>query len=71
VNPFRRDADGQAEAEAPSTIELDDERRARLIGFVENNSRIPEDVRSRMIEQLNAPQVPAQMVARIEARMGS
>jgi multidrug efflux pump subunit AcrA (membrane-fusion protein) len=71
VNPFRRDADGQAEAEAPSTIELDDERRARLIGFVESNSRIPEDVRSRMIEQLNAPQVPAQMVARIEARIGS
>jgi hypothetical protein len=33
VNPFRRDAEGQAEAEAPSTIALDPERRARLIGF--------------------------------------
>jgi multidrug efflux pump subunit AcrA (membrane-fusion protein) len=71
VNPFRRDAEGQAEAEAPSTIALDPERRARLIGFVENNSFIPEDVRSRMIQQLNEPEVPAQMVARIEARMGS
>jgi hypothetical protein len=38
---------------------------------VENNSFIPEDVRSRMIRQLNEPEVPAQMVARIEARMGS
>jgi hypothetical protein len=71
VNPFRRDADGRAEAEAPATIPLDPERRARLIAFVEGNSFIPDDVRSRMIEQLNAPEVPAQMVARIEARMGS
>jgi multidrug efflux pump subunit AcrA (membrane-fusion protein) len=71
VNPFRRDADGQAEAEAPGTIALDPDRRARLIAFVENNSFIPEDVRSRMIRQLSEPEVPAQMVARIEARMGS
>jgi hypothetical protein len=71
VNPFRRDAEGRAEAEAPATIALDPERRARLIAFVENNSFIPEDVRSRMIRQLNEPEVPAQMVARIEARMGS
>jgi len=71
VNPFRRDADGQAEAEAPETITLDDDRRARLIGYVENNSRIPEDARARMIQQLNAAEVPAQMVARLEARMGS
>jgi multidrug efflux pump subunit AcrA (membrane-fusion protein) len=71
VNPFRRDAEGRAEAEAPQTIALDPDRRARLIGFVENNSFIPEDVRNRMIQQLNEPEVPAQMVARIEARMGS
>ncbi|MCU4651352.1 HlyD family efflux transporter periplasmic adaptor subunit [Roseibacterium sp. SDUM158016] len=71
VNPFRRDGAGQAEAEAPATIALDPERRARLIAFVENNSFIPEDVRTRMIRQLNEPEVPAQMVARIEARMGS
>jgi multidrug efflux pump subunit AcrA (membrane-fusion protein) len=71
VNPFRRDADGRAEADAPSTIALDPERRARLIAFVEGNSFIPDEVRSRMIEQLNEPEVSAQMVARIEARMGS
>lgn len=69
VNPFRRD--GAEEPQAEATIPLDPERRARLIAFVETNSFIPEDVRSRMIEQLNAPEVPAQMVARIEARMGS
>jgi multidrug efflux pump subunit AcrA (membrane-fusion protein) len=69
VNPFRRD--GAAEPEAEATISLDPERRARLIAFVETNSFIPEDARIRMIEQLNAPEVPAQMVARIEARMGS
>jgi membrane fusion protein, multidrug efflux system len=69
VNPFRRD--GAEEPQAEATIPLDPERRARLIAFVETNSFIPEDVRTRMIEQLNAPEVPAQMVARIEARMGS
>lgn len=75
VNPIRRDAGGQteaeAEAEAPSTITLDPERRARLIAFVESNGFIPEDVRLRMIRQLNEPEVPASMVARIEDRMGS
>lgn len=71
VNPFRRGGDGQAEAEAPQTIALDADRRARLIAFVEGNSFLPDEVRSRMIRQLNEPEVPAQMVARIEARMGS
>jgi multidrug efflux pump subunit AcrA (membrane-fusion protein) len=73
VNPIRRDAADRAEAgaEAPATIALDPERRARLISFVESSGFLPEDVRSRMILQLNEPEVPAQMVARIEDRMGS
>jgi multidrug efflux pump subunit AcrA (membrane-fusion protein) len=69
VTPIRRDATERAEA--PATIALDPERRARLIAFVEANGFLPEDVRSRMIQQLNEPEVPAQMVARIEDRMGS
>ncbi|MFW5641428.1 MAG: efflux transporter periplasmic adaptor subunit, partial [Roseicyclus sp.] len=69
VDPIRRDA--AERAEAPSTIALDPERRARLIAFVRGSSFLPEDVRSRMIRQLNEPEVPARMVARIEERMGS
>ncbi|MEX3017807.1 efflux RND transporter periplasmic adaptor subunit [Gymnodinialimonas hymeniacidonis] len=69
VNPIRPDA---ADApEEPDTIALDPERRARLITFVEGNSFIPSDVRDRMLRQLNEEEVPARMVARIEARMGS
>lgn len=71
VNPFRRDGENGAAAEVPSTMTLDPERRARLIAFLESNSFIPEDVRDRMIRQLNEPEVPTQMVERIEARMGS
>ena len=53
------------------TFSIDPERRARLIAFVEGNGFIPTDVRERMLRQLNEAEVPARMVARLEARMGS
>ncbi|MBF9032760.1 HlyD family efflux transporter periplasmic adaptor subunit [Rhodobacterales bacterium HKCCE2091] len=75
VNPIRPGTgagDETAEAEPePETIPLDPERRARLIAFVESSSFMPEDVRQRMLEQLSQDEVPARIVARIEARMGS
>ena len=63
---------GAAEAvpEAPATIALDDERRARLIAFVEGNSRMPADIKTRLLTQLKEPEVPVQMVERLEGRMG-
>jgi len=54
-----------------ATIELDADRRARLIAFVEGNSRMPADAKTRVLEQLKADAVPAAMVERIESRMGS
>jgi multidrug efflux pump subunit AcrA (membrane-fusion protein) len=51
-------------------ITLEPERRARLIAFVEADATMPEPARARVIAQLAAPEVPAQVVARIEARMG-
>ncbi|MEN9061481.1 efflux RND transporter periplasmic adaptor subunit [Ponticoccus litoralis] len=59
-----------AVAEAPAMIALSDERRARLVAFVEANSRMPEEARSRLLAQLAQPEVPAETVARIEQRMG-
>ncbi len=53
-----------------NAIALDDDRRARLIAFVEGNSRMPADAKTRVLEQLKAEQVPAAMVERIESRMG-
>jgi hypothetical protein len=66
-----RDALAAAPAETePEMIELSDERRAKLIEMVEGNTRMPEDVRNRMLTQLKEDKVPAQMVERLESRMG-
>ena len=51
-------------------IALDADRRARLIAFVESNNRMPAEIRDQMLEQLKADEVPAQMVERLESRMG-
>ena len=69
ISPLRPDAAAAAPA-APETIALDPDRRARLIAFVEGNNFIPEDVRARMLMQLNEDEVPLRMVTRIESRMG-
>ncbi|MCX7558788.1 efflux RND transporter periplasmic adaptor subunit [Sulfitobacter sp. F26204] len=67
VKPITRDA---APAEAPEMLELTEERRARLVAFVEGNSRMPEEAKARVLARLAEPKVPANMVARIESRMG-
>ena len=69
IDPLRPDAVQAAPAD-PETIALDPDRRARLIAFVEGNSFIPEDVRARMLMQLNEDEVPTRMVTRLESRMG-
>ncbi|MEL6644511.1 MAG: HlyD family efflux transporter periplasmic adaptor subunit [Pseudomonadota bacterium] len=68
VRPLRPDA-ADAEEE-PDLVELDDERRARLVAFVEGNNRMPADAKERILAQLSQPRVPASMVERIESRMG-
>jgi multidrug efflux pump subunit AcrA (membrane-fusion protein) len=56
--------------EAPALVELTPERRAKLVAFIEGNKMMPADVRERILGQLQEPQVPANMVERIESRMG-
>ena len=58
------------EPEAPSMVALDPERRAKLIAFVEDNKYIPKDAKNRILDQLNKPEVPNEMVERLESRMG-
>ncbi len=68
VRPIRP---GQiAEAAADAMITLDADRRAKLIAFV-SEGRMPDDVKARIISQLEADQVSAETVTRLEARMGS
>ncbi|MEM7521085.1 MAG: efflux RND transporter periplasmic adaptor subunit [Pseudomonadota bacterium] len=67
VTPLERDAPLQTETEM---VELTDERRAKLVAFVEGNTRMPADAKERVLARLAKPRVPANMVARIESRMG-
>ncbi|MBZ8118176.1 HlyD family efflux transporter periplasmic adaptor subunit [Roseovarius sp. LXJ103] len=60
----------QDQAAAPEMLELDAERRARLVAYVEGNARMPEAVKARLLGQLNQTQVEADVVQRLENRMG-
>ena len=65
------ETDGEIAApSAPEMLELSEERRAKLVAFIEGNKRMPEDAKARVLARLAEPKVPAQMVARIESRMG-
>lgn len=61
---------GAAVQARPDMIELSDARRARLVAFVEGSSAMPSEVKQRMLHRLAQAQVPAQLVSRIESRMG-
>ena len=59
-----------AGAEVAAMIELDPERQQRLIGFVEDSQKMPTDMKVRVLGALRSGKAPADMVERIEARMG-
>lgn len=52
-------------------VALDDARRAALIEFVSNNTKMPDEMRARVLEQLSAEKIPADLLERLEQRMGS
>ncbi|MCF6444381.1 efflux RND transporter periplasmic adaptor subunit [Nereida sp. MMG025] len=59
------------DVEVSDMVELSDERRAKLIAFVEGNTRMPEEARARILSELQNEKVPARIITRIEQRMGS
>ncbi|SHF35565.1 HlyD family secretion protein [Ruegeria intermedia] len=67
VRPVRIE-DGAAAA--PDMVELSDERRARLVAQVEASERMPQEVKTRVLNQLAASKVPASLVQRLETRTG-
>jgi len=68
VRPIRgQDA---RDVEEQVMLELSEERRARLVAFVQANTHMPAEAKARLLAQLEKPQVPQQMVERIESRMG-
>jgi len=80
VRPLRPPVAGQkgeaeqgVEEQANATVdllELTVERRARLVAFVEANDRMPAEMRTRLLAQLQAERVPADVVQRLEQRIG-
>ncbi|MDQ2093821.1 efflux RND transporter periplasmic adaptor subunit [Rhodalgimonas zhirmunskyi] len=70
VKPIRAAGAGEAAPEQPEMLELSEERRAKLVAFVEGNSRMPDEAKARLLAQLAKPQVPAATVERIESRIG-
>ncbi len=71
VSPLRPAVEpSQAASAAPAMLDLTDERRARLVAFVQGNTRMPEEAKSRILAQLSEEKVPADVVERLESRMG-
>lgn len=59
-----------AAPETPELVTLDPERRARLKAFVSANARMPDERKARLLAQLDDEAVPADVIARLESRMG-
>ncbi|PTW50066.1 efflux RND transporter periplasmic adaptor subunit [Rhodovulum kholense] len=70
VLPLRPGAAAEPEDKTEATVELSPERRAALIAFVETSPALPQEARARIRVQLDQPRVPAQLVERLETRMG-
>ena len=73
VKPLRSGADPEQANGAgtgASMIALTEERRAKLVAFVEANDRMPQEAKARVLAKLAEPEVPAKMIERIESRMG-
>ena len=60
---------GETSNASEETIELDSDRRAKLIAFVEANDRMPAEAKTRILAQLNEALVPIAIVERLESRM--
>ncbi|WP_116599336.1 efflux RND transporter periplasmic adaptor subunit [Primorskyibacter marinus] len=54
----------------PDLLELTEERRARLVAFVEANNRMPAEAKAQLLSQLEETRVPAATVQRLESRIG-
>lgn len=70
VKPLRKGGAEATTPKAPQMVALSEERRAKLVAFVEASKRMPKEAKARVLAQLSQPQVPAQTIARLESRMG-
>ncbi|MBL4767895.1 MAG: efflux transporter periplasmic adaptor subunit, partial [Rhodobacteraceae bacterium] len=69
VRVLQDEADDATTSE-PVMLDLSDERRAKLVAYVDNNKRMPAEAKARVLSQLQEGKVPAKLVERIESRIG-
>lgn len=69
VRPVLREGANVANS-APPFLELSEERRARLVAFVETDPSMPQDAKDRVLAQLAEKSVPRRVVDRLERLMG-
>lgn len=55
---------------AVAMVDLEPARQQRLLGFIEQSERMPTDMKVRVLSALRSGRAPADMIERIEARMG-
>jgi len=70
VNPIRRSVDGEVVAAEPETVVLTPEQQAKLLSFIEGNTRMPQEAKARIVTQIQAGEISAETLARLESRMG-
>ena len=66
VKPIRAKVAGEEVFSGPEMIEIDEERRARLIAAVKANAYIPKNVKKKILTALSKKKVRADMVERLE-----
>lgn len=54
----------------PEMVALSDDERARFVAAIEANTGMPAEAKTRMLNALAQPEVPARMVERLRSRMG-
>ncbi|MBA3910025.1 MAG: efflux transporter periplasmic adaptor subunit [Rhodobacter sp.] len=69
IRPIRPDAAASPGGASEDKVMLTPERRAALIALVEASAKMPDEVKSRLLQELQAETVPAEMIRRLERRM--
>ena len=58
-----------ADTAAPETVVLNDERRAKLIAFIEASENMAAESKARVLGELALPEVSLELVIRFESKM--
>lgn len=69
IRPIRPEAAASGGGALEDEVMLTPERRAALVALVEASAKMPEDMKSRLLQELQAETVPAEVIRRLERRM--